>query len=82
MESVRNFPKLRKADIQIQADFTEDAPKMDVQLAFSIRVWQVFHIAFGALFTFLRHKLKNADTGVPEGHKIPSKADGAKKEIK
>ena len=61
LESVRNFPKLKKADLFVGVDFTKDAPQTDLKLVFSIRLWQIFDIAFRALGAFLRHKLKHTE---------------------
>ena len=79
LESVRNFPKLRKADIAIRADFEKEEPETDIRLAFSIRIWQILHIAFGALFTLIRHKLKSDEMPTAEGHRPPTKATPNKK---
>ena len=59
LERVKNFPKLRNADISVDCDFASTEPQIDIKLGFSIRVWQVLHIALSALVTFLKHKLKS-----------------------
>jgi len=71
LEQVRNFPKLKKADINVRADFEKESPELDILLGFSIRIWQVFHIAFGALFTFIKHMFKNKVKN-ESAHKAPS----------
>ena len=60
LESVKNFKNLKKAEIDVSADFIEESPTIDIKLAFSIRVWQVFDIGFAALGRFLKHKLKSS----------------------
>jgi hypothetical protein len=81
LERVRNFPKLKKADISVRADFEKESPEMDIALGFSIRIWQVFHIGFSALFTFLRHKLRESTHSQP-AHKGSPKQTAAPKKVK
>lgn len=59
LEDVKNFQKLKKADISVDCDFVSNEPVIDVKLGFSIRVWQVLHIALAALISLIKHKLKN-----------------------
>ena len=59
LEDVKNFPKLKKADISVDCDFGATVPKIDIKLGFSIRVWQVFNIAFGALGALIKHLLRS-----------------------
>lgn len=59
LESVKNFEKLKSADINVGIDYTADSPLVDVKLMFSIRVWHVFDLAFAALLKFISHKLKS-----------------------
>ena len=58
LEDVKNFPRLKNADISVGCDFASTEPQIDIKLGFSIRVWQVLNIALSALVTFLKHKLK------------------------
>ena len=58
LERVKNFPRLKNADISVDCDFASTEPQIDIKLGFSIRVWQVLNIALSALVTFLKHKLK------------------------
>ncbi len=57
LESVKNFQSLEKADIFLDTDFLSETPTVDIKLAFSIRIWQVFDIAFSALGSFIKRKL-------------------------
>ena len=57
LESVKNFKKLKKTDIDIRADFLANAPTVDIKISFSIRVWHIFDVAFAALGKFLKSKL-------------------------
>lgn len=70
LESVKNFENLNKADIQVTADFVSDTPVIDIKLAFSIRVWHVFDIAFSALGRFIKKKLLSGDD--QSNHKGPN----------
>ena len=57
LESVKNFKKLKKAEIDIRADFLASAPTVDVEISFAIRVWHIFDVAFAALGKFIKGKL-------------------------
>ncbi|MBE6546650.1 MAG: DUF2953 domain-containing protein [Ruminococcaceae bacterium] len=58
LEQVKNFSLPQTADLDIQADFTAEESEADVELSFSLRVWHVFHVAFGALGKFLKHRFQ------------------------
>lgn len=58
LESVKNFKKLKKTEIDIKTDFLADSPTVDVEISFAIRVWHVFDVAFAALGKFIKSKLK------------------------
>ena len=58
LREVKNFDLPDVADLSVEADFLSETPDIDVQLSFSIRVWHVFDIAFGAAGAFIRHQLK------------------------
>ena len=57
LEEVKNFKLPKMQELDIYADFTADTPTADIMLSFSLRVWHVFDVAFGALKAFLKHKL-------------------------
>lgn len=63
---VKNFSLPKEQDFSVEPDFLGDTPELDVKLSFSLRVWHVFHVAFGALGKFLKHKAKGA---TESGHK-------------
>ena len=65
LESVKNFKKLKKAEIDIRADFLADSPTVDVEISFAIRVWHIFDVAFAALGKFIKSKL-NETSKSPE----------------
>ena len=56
LENVKTFDLPKEADFSIEADFLSDAIEADVELSFSLRVWHLFDVAFGALKSFLAHK--------------------------
>ena len=56
LAQVKNFRLPDPTDLDIQADFTAEESEADVELSFSLRVWHVFHVAFGALGRFLKHR--------------------------
>ena len=74
LESVKNFEKLDKADINIALDYAAEAPTIDIKLGFSIRVWHVFDLAFSALGRFIKHMLK-----MPKSKKSSKEADASSK---
>jgi len=57
LESVKNFKKLKKTEIDIRADFLANSPTFDVEISFAIRVWHLFDVAFAALGKFIKGKL-------------------------
>lgn len=62
LDRVTNLKKEKNADIDVVADFVGESIKADICIAFSLRVWHLFDIAFRVLFTFLRHKSKSAQS--------------------
>jgi len=81
LESVKNFKDIEKADIFVDADFLEETPTVDIKLAFSIRIWHVFDIAFSALGRFIKKKLltDTAEEKKSPSHKRQKKAKNKKK---
>ncbi len=58
LEQVKNFSLPKTTELDIQADFTAEESEADVELSFSLRIWHVFHVAFGALGRFLKHQFQ------------------------
>jgi len=58
---VKNFSLPKEKDFSVEPDFVGDTPELDVKLSFSLRVWHVFHVAFGALKKFLKHQTKKTN---------------------
>ncbi len=59
LESVKNFKRLKKTEIDVRADFLSDSPTFDVKISFSLRVWHIFDVAIAALVKFIKNKLSN-----------------------
>lgn len=47
-------------NINICADFCSEEPEIDIEISFSIRVWQVLHIAIVALIQAIKYFFKSA----------------------
>ena len=58
LSEVKNFSMPREKDFSVEPDFLGDTPTLDVKISFSLRVWHLFHVAFGALAKFLAHRAK------------------------
>ena len=52
-----NLVRFSEDSIFIFLFFLETSPKIDVEIAFSLRVWHVFDVAFSAVGAFIKHKL-------------------------
>jgi ABC-type multidrug transport system fused ATPase/permease subunit len=59
LKNNKNVRGLKSADIDIRCDFLSESISADVELSFSMRVWHVFHIAFAALGTLIKKKVKS-----------------------
>jgi len=55
LDKLKGFDIPKNKDIDITADYLSDTTTVDIKLSFSIRVWHVLHIAFGALGVLIRH---------------------------
>ena len=58
LEQVKNFSLPDADEIDVKADFLSEDFEADVRLSFSLRVWHLFDIAFGATGTFIKHTVK------------------------
>ena len=71
LENIKNFKSPRASDINVWADFTSNTSDIDICIRFKLRVWHVLDVALGALFTYIKHKLKKSDKNqMSEGHKV------------
>ena len=59
LQNNKNVRGLKKADLDIECDFLSDSIAADIELSFSMRVWHVFHIAFAALGSLIKKKVKS-----------------------
>ena len=77
LESVKNFSLPKTRDIDIVADFVGEGIEADIELSFKLRVWHLFHVAFGALGTAIKHFVKKIfrdqkkKASSPAGHQFP-----------
>ena len=70
LEDVKNFNRLKNAEISVDCDFLATEPIVDIKIGFSIRVWQLLHVALAALISLIKHKLRSdikKDEEVPNG---------------
>ena len=76
LERIKNFKLPKNTDISVDADFLSESSDIDVCVSFSLRPWHLFHVAFAALFTFIKSlvksKIKNAQKSEPIMAKAPS----------
>jgi len=74
LSKAKNFNVPKSTDVDIQADFLSEASEIDISISFSLRVWHLFHVAFAALGTFIKHQIKKFGRSdqVPKGHKVPT----------
>ena len=78
----KNVKGLKTADFDIECDFLSDSTTADVKLSFSMRVWHVFHIAFAALGSLIKSKIKSAQKKSEREARTPQRTatNAAKKE--
>ena len=72
LKDVKNFGSPRASDIDVRADFTSESSDIDICIRFKLRVWHVIDVGLGALFTFIKHKIKSSDRSKQEGHRGPN----------
>jgi hypothetical protein len=78
LSDIKNFDSPKASDIDVRADFTAEESDIDVCICLGLRVWHAIDIGLGALLTFIKHKIKNADSEKStEGHKIPADKQNA-----
>ena len=57
LDKVSNLHGLEKRDVYVDTDFLSEELKIDMKIAFSIRLWHVLHLAFGALRRLISNRL-------------------------
>ncbi len=60
LDSITNVKKKKKTEISVTCDFVSDKTEADIKLGFSLRIWHVFSLAFGALKRYLKKMFKSA----------------------
>ncbi len=58
LSAITNVKKDRKSEISVVADFTSDKIKTDINIGFSLVLWQLFSIALGTLFRYVGNMIK------------------------
>ena len=58
LDKVSNVRGLRKRDVYVDTDFLSEEIKVDIKIAFSIRLWHIFHLAFGTLRRLIANRLR------------------------
>lgn len=56
LDRITNLRTVKDCDIDVGIDYTAPAPKADLCIAFSLRVWHVLDIAIRAAVSFIRNK--------------------------
>ena len=79
LEKIKNFSTPKARDIDVSADFAGEDTEIDVKISVSLRVWHLFHVAFAALFTAIKHFVKKIfrdqkkKAAAQANHKFPPK---------
>ncbi len=59
LEPLKGFTFPKENQTEITCDYLSDKSTIDIKISFSLRVWHLFHVAFGALGELIRYKIKN-----------------------
>ena len=57
LDRVTNVKTKRNPDVYVDTDFLAEETKVDLKIGFSLRLWHVLHLAFGALFRFIGNRI-------------------------
>lgn len=57
LDKFTNLHGLQKQDVYVDTDFLSEEIRADVKIAFSIRLWHVLHLAFGALGRLISNRI-------------------------
>ncbi|MBR3964348.1 MAG: DUF2953 domain-containing protein [Clostridia bacterium] len=55
LDSTGTLRSPAKADVDIHADYLSEKTTADVEIGFSLRVWQIFDVLLRTLFAYVRH---------------------------
>lgn len=58
LDKVSNVRGLQKRDVYVDVDFLSEEIKVDMKIAFSIRLWHILHLAFGTLRRLIANRLR------------------------
>ncbi len=54
----KNVKGMKKTDVSLGCDFLSDTFSADIKLSFSLRVWQLIHVALSTLLKFIKERVK------------------------
>lgn len=58
LDKVSNVRGLQRRDVYVDTDFLSEEITVDLKIAFSIRLWHIFHLAFGTLRRLIANRLR------------------------
>lgn len=58
LDSVGTLTGARRADVDVHADYLSETTTADIEIGFSLRVWQVFDILIRTAVAFVKHEAK------------------------
>ena len=58
LDKVSNVRGLQRHDVYVDTDFLSEEITVDLKIAFSIRLWHIFHLAFGTLRRLIANRLR------------------------
>ena len=73
---------LKKADIAVIPDFLGEELLIDIKIAFSLRIWHLFHVLFGSLIRFIKNRLrvrKRVEKQYPDAYQKPARTPAIQK---
>ena len=57
LDKASNLKGMKRADVRVDADFLSEEIRLDVDISFSLRVWHLFHLIFGALGRVIKNRM-------------------------
>ena len=69
LEQTNKVKGLGNKQVNIESDFLGDSPSADVKISFSIRVWQILHVALSTLLSLIKHKFSSMKKNVQASNK-------------
>lgn len=57
LSSATNVRGLQKQDVYVDTDFLAEETRVDLKIAFSLRLWHVLHLALGALVRLIKNRV-------------------------